>query len=169
MCLDAINVLGFLLTKDLYSFKTIFGKNMSDDDTENYLKERKLLIDAQQQSYQQFDKAILTLSSGGLGVSIIFLRDILPIEQITNYCFLIGSWILFTISILSTLISFLTSQYAYNKQLELIDAYFLNKDSDALTKKNRFAQITEGLNVSAAVFFILAVIGTIMFVSINIT
>lgn len=50
---------------------------MSDDDTENYLKERKLLIDAQQQSYQQFDKAILTLSSGGLGVSIIFLRDIL--------------------------------------------------------------------------------------------
>ena len=142
---------------------------MSDDDTENYLKERKLLIDAQQQSYQQFDKTILTLSSGGLGVSITFLRDILPFEQITNYCFLIGSWILFTISILSTLISFLTSQYAYNKQLELIDAYFLNKDSDALTKKNRFAQITEGLNVSAAVFFILAVIGTIMFVSINIT
>ena len=59
---------------------------MSDDNTENYLKERKLLIDAQQQSYQQFDKAILTLSSSGLGVSIIFLRDILPLEQITDYC-----------------------------------------------------------------------------------
>ena len=142
---------------------------MNDDDTENYLKERKLLIDAQQQSYQQFDKAILTLSSGGLGVSIIFLRDILPLEQITNYYFLIGSWILFTISILCTLISFLTSQYAYDEQLELINRYFLNKDSDALTKKNRFAQITEGLNISAAVFFILAVISTIMFVSINIT
>ena len=141
---------------------------MSDDDTENYLKERKLLIDAQQQSYQQFDKAILTLSSGGLGVSIIFLRDILPLEQITNYCFLIGSWILFTISILCTLISFLTSQYAYDEQLELINRYFLNKDSDALTKKNTFAQITGGLNISAAVFFILAVISTIMFVSINI-
>jgi len=85
---------------------------MSDDNTENYLKERKLLVEAQQQSYQQFDKAILTLSSGGLGVSIIFLRDILPLEQITNYCFLIGSWILFTISITCTLISFLASQYA---------------------------------------------------------
>ena len=142
---------------------------MSDDDTENYLKERKLLIDAQQQSYQQFDKAILTLSSGGLGVSIIFLRDILPLEQITNYCFLIGSWILFTISITCTLISFLTSQYACGEQLELINRYFLNKDSDALTKKNTFAQITGGLNISAAVFFILAVISTIMFVSINIT
>lgn len=139
---------------------------MSDDDTENYLKERKLLIDAQQQSYQQFDKAILTLSSGGLGVSIIFLRDILPFEQITNYYFLIGSWILFTISITCTLVSFLTSQYAYNEQLELINRYFLNKDSDALTKKNTFAQITGGLNISAAVFFILAVISTIMFVSI---
>ena len=142
---------------------------MSDDDTENYLKERKLLIDAQQQSYQQFDKAILTLSSGGLGVSIIFLRDILPFEQITNYYFLIGSWILFTISITCTLVSFLTSQYAYDEQLELINRYFLNKDSDALTKKNTFAQITGGLNISAAVFFILAVISTIMFVSINIT
>jgi len=142
---------------------------MSDDDTENYLKERKLLIEAQQQCYQQFDKAILTLSSGGLGVSIVFLRDILPLEQITNYCFLIGSWILFTISILSTLISFMTGQYAYSEQLKLIEAYFLNKDSDALTKKNRFAQITGGLNISAAVFFILAVVSTIVFVSINIT
>ena len=54
---------------------------MNEDDTKNYLEERKLLIEAQQQSYQQFDKAILTLSSGGLGVSIIFLRDILPFEQ----------------------------------------------------------------------------------------
>lgn len=142
---------------------------MSDDDTENYLKERKSLIEAQQQCYQQFDKAILTLSTGGLGVSIIFLRDILPFEQITNYWFLIGSWILFTISILSTLISFLTSQYAYSVQLRLIEEYFLEKDSDALTKKNRFAQITGGLNISAAVFFILAVISTIVFVSINIT
>ena len=142
---------------------------MSDDNTENYLKERKLLIDAQQQSYQQFDKAILTLSSSGLGVSIIFLRDILPLEQITDYCFLIASWILFTISIICTLISFLASQYAYGEQLKLIDAYFLKKDSDALANKNRFAQITEGLNIFAAVFFILAVISTIMFVSINIT
>ena len=142
---------------------------MSDDDTENYLKERKLLIDAQQQSCQQFDKAILTLSMGGLGVSIIFLRDILPLEQITNYYFLIGSWILFALSITCTLISFLASQYAYNQQLELISRYFLNKDPDALDKKNRFAQITGGLNTFAAIFFILAVIGTIKFVSINIT
>ena len=104
---------------------------MSDDDTENYLKERKLLIDAQQQSCQQLDKAILTLSSGGLGVSIVFLRDILPLEQIANYCFLIGSWILFTISITCTLVSFLTSHYAYDEQLELINRYFLNKESDA--------------------------------------
>ena len=147
----------------------MFRKSMNDDDTKNYLKERKLLIEAQQQSYQQFDKAILTLSSGGLGVSIIFLRDILPLEQITNYCFLIGSWILFTISITCTLISFLTSQYACDDQLKLIDAYFLKKDLDVSTKKNRFAQITEGLNISAAVFFILAVISTTMFVSINIT
>ncbi len=142
---------------------------MSDDDTENYHKERKLLIDAQQQSYQQFDKAILTLSSGGLGVSIIFLRDILPLEQITNYCFLIVSWVLFALSITCTLISFLASQSAYGEQLKLIDAYFLKKDSDARTKKNIFSQITGGLNIFAAIFFILAVIGTIMFVSINIT
>jgi len=57
----------------------------------------------------------------------------------------------------------------HSEQLKLIDAYFLKKDSDALTKKNIFSQITEGLNISSAVFFILAVISTIMFVSINIT
>ena len=106
---------------------------------------------------------------GGLGVSIVFLRDILPLEQITDYCFLIVSWVLFALSITCTLISFLASQSAYGEQLKLIDAYFLKKDSDALTKKNIFSQITGGLNISAAVFFILAVISTIMFVSINIT
>jgi len=48
--LGRVDVLGFLLTKDIYSFKTIFGKNMNNGDTENYLGARTLLIDAQQQS-----------------------------------------------------------------------------------------------------------------------
>lgn len=142
---------------------------MSDNDTENYIKERKSLLYAQQQSYQQFDKAILTLSSGGLGASIIFLRDIFPSGNVTNYFYLIISWVLFEASITFTLTSFLTSQYAYERQLKLIGAYFIEKESGALTEKNKFAQITKILNVCAALSFILAAVSTIVFVSINIT
>lgn len=142
---------------------------MEDIDAENYLKERKLLIEAQQQSYHQFDKAILTMSSSGLGVSIIFLKDFFMFGQAINYFFLILSWVLFALSITCTLLSFLTSQYAYKKQLEFIADYFLNKNLSVLTQKNKLGQFTETFNVLAALLFILGAISTIWFVSINIT
>jgi hypothetical protein len=139
----------------------------SPSDIEVYLVERKSLIEAQQESYKQFDKAILTLSSGGLGLSIIFWKEILPPGGISHRWFLIASWILFASSILSTLISFLTSQRAYKKQLESLESYFLKKDLTALKTKNVSALATELLNYASASLFILAIAGLIGFASAN--
>lgn len=142
---------------------------MTKDYTEIYLEERKSLIDAQQQSYQQFDKAILALSSGGLGLSFIFLKDIVHAEEISQDWLLIISWTLFAFSILSTLVSFLTSQYAYKKQLELLDDYFIKREPKVLTERNKASRATELLNGFAALLFFVAIVGMICFGSVNLT
>jgi hypothetical protein len=139
-----------------------------DDDVKIFLDERKLLVAGQQSSYQQFDKAILALSTGGLALSVTFLRDIFQQKLIVDKWMLVASWGLFCLAILLTLSSFLTSQYAYGRQLEITEDYYVRKNKEALTAKNKFSRATAVLNIVSAVSFILAVISTIVFVTINI-
>lgn len=142
---------------------------MSKDSVEIYVDERKLLVEAQQVSYQQFDKYVLTLSTGFLSLSVTFLKDIFPHSEITHKGVLVASWILFSTSILTTLISFLVSQQAYTRQLEITEDYFVRKKVEALKTKNSWATATKVLNICSAVFFVFAVTATVYFVSINFT
>jgi len=47
-------------------------------DYQTYLEERKILIDSERETAQQFDKAILTLAAGALALSITFINQIAP-------------------------------------------------------------------------------------------
>jgi hypothetical protein len=138
-----------------------------DDDVRIFLDERKLLVAGQQSSYQQFDKAILALSTGGLALSVTFLRDVFQQKPIVDRCILVASWGLFCLAILLTLTSFLTSQYAYGRQIQITEDYYVRKDKEALNAKNKFSRATASLNIASALSFILAVISTVVFVAIN--
>lgn len=140
---------------------------MGKDRVEIYLDERKLLVEAQQVSYQQFDKYILTLSTGFLSLSVTFLKDIFPQTEIICKGILITSWILFSASILITLLSFLASQQAYTRQLNITEDYYIREKTEALQAKNGWATTTKILNICSAVIFVLAVLTTVYFVSIN--
>ena len=72
---------------------------------------REHLWDSLFSSYAEFDRAILTLSSALLALSIAFVKDIVPIEQISLPGLLVASWILFGVSILSTLTSFISHSF----------------------------------------------------------
>jgi len=61
-------------------------------------------------SLQEFDRAILTLSAGSLGLSLAFIKDVVPLRNAVHLGFLFGSWYLFGSSVLLTLISFIASQ-----------------------------------------------------------
>jgi hypothetical protein len=52
----------------------------SNDDFkyEVYLEERKSLVDAEREGSRSFDKAILTLAAGAFGLSLTFIRQIVP-------------------------------------------------------------------------------------------
>lgn len=74
-----------------------------------YLEERKSLVDAKREGSELFDKAILTLAAGTFGLSLTFIRQIVPNIKCGTEFMLICAWTGFCISLLSTLISFLTS------------------------------------------------------------
>lgn len=64
----------------------------SEENYQAYLEERKILIDAERDTAQQFDKAILTLAAGALALSITFINQIAPQPIPNSICFLITAW-----------------------------------------------------------------------------
>ncbi len=129
-----------------------------------YLEERKLLITAERETTQQFDKAILTLAAGALALSITFINQIAPQPISNSICYLMGAWILFCLSILSALISFLMSQKACRRQRDILDETTSGTCKD---DKNKFAVWTGRFNYCSIIFFILGVSFLIIFSAIN--
>src|SRR4051794_31198778 len=61
------------------------------DQGSNGLRER--LWASRQANYENLDKAILSLSSGALVLSMAFFKDVVPIEQAVGIDILFLSWI----------------------------------------------------------------------------
>ena len=128
---------------------------------ETYFRERTTLIDMEQKSADQHDKAILTLTAGALGLSITFL-DKIAANPLPETLFLVGlSWLLFILAIICIVASFLTSQSACRRQRELLDGEY----STGLVpdENNRPADWTRYLNIGAYGLFVLGVICLALF------
>lgn len=108
----------------------------------DWIEERKKSLDY---SLEQFDKLIITLSSGSLIFSVGFVKDIVKITEHTETQCLKVSWCLFALSLISILISQITSYFTNNleiclsideiKQIEKDKNY---DDSKFYVKKKRF-------------------------------
>lgn len=117
-----------------------------------------------------FDKSMLTLSSGALGVSLAFIKDIVPLEQAAWISLLIVSWIAFALCIVSTVISFPFSIAAQKRHRELLDEIFTTKNHNLA--KNESSSWSKAVTVCSRVALILFLGGlacTIMFVVRNVT
>jgi len=135
-----------------------------------YLEERKSLIEQKIEGATSFDKSILTLSSGALGLSLLFIEKIAPEIKPGTTCLLVLAWVFFGLSILSTLISFLTSQSACDKQVEILEALFCEDAGDkSKCGQNKYAYVTQLLNYGSIAIFIIGVIFLIVFSSINVS
>jgi len=139
-------------------------KQNKQEEYQVYLEERKQLVEAERKTAQQFDKIITTLAAGALALSITFIYQIAPQPKSYSKYFLIGAWISFCFSLLSTLISFLTSQAACRGQRDILDEDILGKNNN---KPNKAASWTNRLNYFSIGFFIFGVIFLIVFSTIN--
>jgi hypothetical protein len=130
-----------------------------------YLDERKSLIEAEQRGAEQFDKGILTLSSGALAISLVFLEKFAVTRTPESLWWLCLSWPCLVASMLSTLSSFLTSQHAYRKQRAILDD--LLEDPNGEVPRNLWAGITSLLNWLSIILFIVGVAALTRFSIIN--
>lgn len=126
--------------------------------------EKRLVANA-----ENLDKAILTYSSGGLALSLGFLKDFVAVSEASLPILLYSSWALFVLAVTITLVSYLTSQFAQHRQLSISVRYNLQMEDAALNETNWPARLTEWASYLAGLAFILALASSTLFVAINLS
>lgn len=114
-----------------------------------------------------FDKSILTYSTGSLALSIGFLKDFIPVTKALSPWLLYCSWAVFVVAILSTMTSFIVSQQSLRAQLALNERYYLSHDESAFSASNPWAKVAEWMNYGSGIAFATGIVFTTVFVSIN--
>ena len=123
----------------------------------------------QSSNTQMFDKAILSLSSTGLGFSLAFIKNIVPLDKaidvwgLDTTIVLYASWVLFVAAMGTTLYSFLTSLQELQKQYKQIESELAGQNDShtaPLKKTKRLTYFSFGI-------YIAAVILTVGFIIIN--
>ena len=143
----------------------------SDDDLEKlhelYVKDEEDLSKRELSNVENLDKAILSLSSAGLGLSLVFIRNVVELAEASHLWLLPLSWGMFILAIISTLSSYLFGQCALNKQRDFNEKYYLEGDEDAGQQTSLASKITYWLSYVSVFSYIAAVICTAFFIGYN--
>lgn len=127
------------------------------------LRYRELLETLKQNSQESYDKTVLSLSAGALGVSFAFVKDIIGSWPAQTPGWLFTAWVFWGISVTSVLASFFCSQKAFQKAIKQVDAgEMYNKHLGG-----HLNTITILLNCTAGFCFFLGIITMIVFVAHN--
>lgn len=115
------------------------------------------------ESQRAYDKTVLTLSGGALGVSFAFVKDIIGEAPIVWKAFLLASWVFWGLSVTCVLFSFFLSQRALHKAIDEVD----EKIDEGKTPKNYYDTMTRVLNVLGGFLFFTGVISMVVFAAKN--
>ena len=124
---------------------------------------RKHLIGAEQKAQEDFDKAVLSLSGGALGISFAFIKDIVGVGSINNPGLLLFSWGCWGSSIIAILASYFFSHLSLRKAINQVDSDEIYKGHPG----GAFDWITAFLNACGGILFFVGVILMIVFVAFN--
>lgn len=130
---------------------------------EAYLEERKTLVEAEGEASQSLDKALITLSAGAFGLSLLFISRIAPEPEALLWLY--AAWGGFILSLVSILSSFLASQKAFRKARELLDDDFRNEGSGR--ESSFWNKLTAGLTIASILAFIVGVVALAVFATLN--
>ena len=116
-----------------------------------------------QSSTDSYDQGLLTLSSGGLGLSIAFIKDIVPLQQATWLTLLYVSWAAFGLCILTTVVSFQVAIKTQNEHLEHCWKFYVDRDDSFRDKQGKHSKRLKWCTIIAGTLFVLALACTIVF------
>ncbi|WP_374562557.1 hypothetical protein [Ideonella sp.] len=126
------------------------------------LEYRKLLVEAERKGQEEFDKTVLSLSGGALGVSFVFLKDVIGNQPLDLPGLLIAAWVSWGFSTLAVLLSYHLSIHTIRRCIEQIDRCQRDESFGGV-----YAEWTKRLNVAGAVLFFVGVISITVFAAFN--
>ena len=118
---------------------------------------------------ENLDKWILTLSSGGIAISLTILSSVVDVSKALHLGFLFSSWGLFGTSILMTVISYFTGQKGLNKDLEYAKKFHIYGKREYANQKSWWSRVTKWLSWIYGFTFVSAIVFLILFTSVNLT
>ena len=101
-----------------------YEEPQEDMERQEYLDERKLLIEGEHRVAERLDNALVWLSGSALALSITFASQISPNPGKSTSWLLAGAWAAFGFGVVLTLGSMYASQYAYGRQRKILDARY---------------------------------------------
>ena len=124
---------------------------------------RDHLIKAEQKAQEDFDKTVIALSGGALGISFAFITDVVGPDGLVKLCLLYWAWVMWGTSLIAVLFSYFFSHLALRKAIKQADEKTLYDQRIG----GSYDAITAGLNISGAILFVVGVILMILFVKSN--
>ncbi len=126
---------------------------------------RKFLVAAEQKSQEDFDKTVLALSGGALGISFTFLKDVIGSNPISHPNLLFASWLAWAFSTFSVLASYYLSHMALRAAIAQVDQGTIYKQRPG----GALSLWTAGLNAGGAILFLVGVCCITLFVGSNLS
>lgn len=124
---------------------------------------RDWLVQAEQKAQEDFDKTVLALSGGGIGVSLTYIKDVLH-DTLKSPWLITVAWFSWALSILCVLASFYCSHLALRYCIKQVD----EKTVYIETPGGRYAKLTASLNAVGGVLFVVGMAFVIAFVAWNV-
>lgn len=134
-----------------------------EKETEDFSEYRKHLQAAEQKSQEDFDKTVLSLSGGALGISFVFLKDVIGPNPIVQPNILFAAWVSWGTSTFCVLASYYLSHLALRKAIKQIDSNTIRDEKPG----GWFSTATAILNAFGALLFLIGVCCITLFANAN--
>ncbi|USU21336.1 hypothetical protein [Paraburkholderia fungorum] len=146
------------------------GARDAKERTRIHERERDNLYKLRISNAENLDKSVLTYSGAGLGLSLGFLKDFIPIEKAKFAWALYGSWVALSAAMVLVIASYVVSQIVIDAQIERAERYYEDGEEDVRNECTKTEKVAQHLNgwIYATAFGIGLVL-TILFVSFNLS
>lgn len=124
---------------------------------------RAQLLDYAKESQMSYDKTLIALSGGALGVSFAFVEQFTSKGPVQLHFLLVASWICWVVSLSLILFSFYTSNRAMLRAIHRLDS----DPSLSANPGGFFDRVTKWFNLVAGILFIVGVASVVWFALVN--
>lgn len=124
---------------------------------------RTHLVLAEQKAQEQFDKTVLTLSGGALGISFAAIKHLTGSGAVSATGLLLTAWSCWALSAFAVLLSFFFSHQALRRAIKQVDTGTIRSEPPG----GWLDRITAVLNMLGAILFGVGLASMIMFVGRN--